>query len=73
MIGDPALQIALPKMNIVTDSVNGLDPAIVVDTLSALSKVTIKGHLEDFNGAELNLSMASYIQQCLIRSKRNRR
>ncbi|MFK7785948.1 MAG: type IX secretion system sortase PorU [Crocinitomicaceae bacterium] len=54
LIGDPALQIALPKMNIVTDSVNGLDPGIVVDTISALSKVTIKGHLEDFNGAILN-------------------
>ena len=54
LIGDPALQIALPKMNIVTDSVNGLDPAITIDTLSALSSVTIKGHLEDFNGNTLN-------------------
>lgn len=53
LIGDPALQIALPEMNIVTDSINGLDPALVVDTLSALSKVTIKGHLEDFNGTAL--------------------
>jgi len=54
LIGDPALQIALPRMNIVTDSINGLDPALVLDTLSALSKVTIKGHLEDFNGTILN-------------------
>jgi len=54
LIGDPALQIALPKMNVVTDSINGLDPAITVDTLKALSKVTIKGHLEDFNGNILN-------------------
>ncbi|MDX2361077.1 MAG: type IX secretion system sortase PorU [Crocinitomicaceae bacterium] len=50
LIGDPALQIALPRMNIVTDSINGLDPAITVDTIQALSRVTIKGHLEDFNG-----------------------
>ncbi|PIE86731.1 MAG: hypothetical protein CSA03_03945 [Bacteroidetes bacterium] len=53
LIGDPALQIALPKVNVVTDSINGLDPALVMDTLSALSKVTIKGHMEDFNGAPL--------------------
>ncbi len=50
LIGDPALQIALPRMNIVTDSINGIDPAIESDTIRALSKVTIKGHLEDFNG-----------------------
>ncbi len=54
LIGDPALRIALPEMNIVTDSINGLDPALVLDTLNALSKVTIKGHLEDFNGTVLN-------------------
>ena len=50
LIGDPALQIALPRLNIMTDSVNGLNPLIEIDTLSALSKVTIKGHIEDFNG-----------------------
>ena len=44
----------MPKMRVVTDSINGLDPALVLDTLSALSKVTIKGHLEDFNGTTLN-------------------
>lgn len=54
LIGDPALHIALPEMNIVTDSVNGFDPAISMDTLKALSKVTIKGHLEDFNGNVLS-------------------
>lgn len=54
LIGDPALRIALPEMKIVTDSINGLDPALVLDTLSALSKVTIKGHLEDFSGAPLS-------------------
>ena len=54
LIGDPALQIALPEMNIITDSINGLAPSITVDTIRALSKVTIKGHLEDFNGNVLN-------------------
>lgn len=54
LIGDPALQIALPEMNIVTDSINGYAPGVVADTLKALSKVTIKGHIEDFNGATLS-------------------
>jgi hypothetical protein len=50
LIGDPALKIALPRLKVVTDSVNGLNPVVEIDTIRALSKVTIKGHLEDFNG-----------------------
>ncbi|TNF01005.1 MAG: type IX secretion system sortase PorU, partial [Bacteroidetes bacterium] len=47
LIGDPALKIALPELKIVTDSINGLDPDLEADTLNALSKVVIKGHVED--------------------------
>lgn len=54
LIGDPALRIALPQMRIVTDSINGISPVIEMDTMRALSKVTIKGHLEDFGGNVLN-------------------
>jgi hypothetical protein len=54
LIGDPALKIALPKFKIITDSINGKNPLVVIDTLKALSKVTIKGHLENFNGETLN-------------------
>lgn len=54
LIGDPALKIALPRLKVVTDSINGLSPAIEIDTIRALSKVTFKGHLEDFNGNVLN-------------------
>lgn len=54
LIGDPALRIALPYMKIVTDSINGYDPSLVVDTLKALSKVTVKGHMEDFYGNVLS-------------------
>jgi len=53
LIGDPHLKIALPRMNIVTDSINGISPSIQMDTIRALSKVTIKGHVEDFNGNTL--------------------
>ncbi len=50
LIGDPALRISLPHYSIVTDSINGISPSIEEDTIRALSKVRIKGHLEDFNG-----------------------
>lgn len=49
LIGDPALRIALPYYKIVTDSINSFSPNNYVDTLEALSKVTIKGHIEGFN------------------------
>jgi hypothetical protein len=54
LIGDPALKLAMPRMRIVTDSINGLDPDIEMDTLNALSLVTIKGHMEDYAGATLS-------------------
>lgn len=53
LIGDPALRLALPRYRIVTDSINGLDPQQQIDTLQALSKVRVKGHLEDYSGAVL--------------------
>lgn len=54
LIGDPALKIALPKLRVVTDSINHLSPALASDTVEALSKMNIKGHIEDFNGNILN-------------------
>jgi hypothetical protein len=54
LIGDPALRIALPRYRIVTDSINGISPQVQIDTINALSKVRIKGHMEDWNGAVLN-------------------
>jgi hypothetical protein len=54
LIGDPALRIALPRLNIVTDSINGKNPELVTDTMRALGKITIKGHLEDQFGNNLS-------------------
>jgi hypothetical protein len=53
LIGDPALKIALPRLKVVTDSINGLSSTIEIDTIKALSKMTIKGHIEDQNGLAL--------------------
>jgi hypothetical protein len=54
LIGDPAIRIALPMYKVVTDSINSFAPNIYVDTLEALSKVTIKGHIEGFDGVILS-------------------
>jgi hypothetical protein len=58
LLGDPALQLAIPKIGVSTTLVNGQDATIFNDTISALQKVTISGivthrdgqKMEDFNG-----------------------
>ncbi len=47
LIGDPALRLALPNFSVETDSINGQPAGAVTDTIKALSKVTIKGHVDD--------------------------
>ncbi len=54
LIGDPALRLALPKIKIVIDSINGFSTSLKVDTINALSHVTIKGHVENYYGEKLN-------------------
>ncbi len=49
LIGDPALRIALPEFSVKIDSINSFAPSVYQDTLMALSKVRIKGHIEDYN------------------------
>lgn len=55
LLGDPALTLAYPEHEVITDTVNNI-PATVSssDTLKALSLVTISGHLQDKSGAFLN-------------------
>jgi len=52
MVGDPMLRLKLPNVQyqVVIDSINGFDPALVQDTMKSLSKVRIVGHIEDQNG-----------------------
>ena len=58
LLGDPALKIPLPQYNIITDSINNNSVENYTDTLKALTKVTIHGHvvnnvgnfLSDYNG-----------------------
>ncbi|NOY37205.1 MAG: type IX secretion system sortase PorU [Chlorobi bacterium] len=50
LLGDPALVLAYPRYRIITDSLNHTPVNQPLDTLKALSLVTISGHLEDIQG-----------------------
>jgi len=54
LFGDPALRLAYPDINVVTDSINGMyadtTAGTVTDTLMASQLVTITGHIEDLTG-----------------------
>jgi len=55
LLGDPALTLAYPwHGKIVTDSVNSVAVTEKIDSLKALSVVTISGHIEDQNGVLMN-------------------
>ncbi len=47
LLGDPAVLLALPTYNVLTDSINGISVTAPLDTITALSRVVIKGHVED--------------------------
>ena len=51
LLGDPALKIPITEMRVITDSINGNNATLVTDTLKALSKVTIHGHIETLDNA----------------------
>jgi hypothetical protein len=54
LLGDPALTLAFPRYNVITDSINGVAVANFNDTIRALQKITIKGHVEYQDGTPLN-------------------
>lgn len=54
LLGDPAMELGKPKPRIVTDSINGVSIAMETDSIKALSKITVKGHLENEMGELLN-------------------
>lgn len=53
LIGDPALKINLPKWKIVTDSINHVEVTGSLDTIKALTKMHVVGHIEDYSGNKL--------------------
>jgi hypothetical protein len=53
LLGDPALLLGRPKPNVITDSINGVDIIGAIDTMKALTLITISGHVEDYTGGQL--------------------
>lgn len=52
LLGDPALKLAFPSHNIVTDSINGIAAEQFSDTLKAGTKVTIAGSVTAHAGSK---------------------
>lgn len=50
LIGDPAVRIAYPQFSVKTKTVNGISVSQPIDTLKALSHVTITGEVQDNSG-----------------------
>jgi Peptidase family C25 len=50
LIGDPALRIAMPRLSIKADSMYREGTGNAYDTVRALDKMTLVGHVEDLNG-----------------------
>lgn len=53
LLGDPAVKLKVPEHTIVTDSINSVEISGAIDTLKALSIITVKGHVEDYLGNNL--------------------
>lgn len=54
LLGDPSIQLAIPKWNVATTKINGIDVSTgVIDTIRALQEVTIEGLVTDHNGSTL--------------------
>jgi Peptidase family C25 len=60
LLGDPAMTLAFPQFKIKTTRVNGINPQVQVDTLSAGERVSIEGELTDNNGSPLSIDGTVY-------------
>jgi hypothetical protein len=51
LLGDPAMTLAFPKLQVVPTEINGMDILKSLDTLSATEAVTLSGEVRGNNGA----------------------
>ena len=54
LLGDPALQLAYPKNQVITTQINGKNLNEGTDTISAMIPVEIKGIVADMSGNKIN-------------------
>lgn len=52
--GDPAMELAIPKPNILLTKMNGKDMSVAIDTMKALSRVRFEGVVTDASNTPLN-------------------
>jgi hypothetical protein len=65
LFGNPALRLDIPPLRIITDSINGNNVNVeqdeqIVDTLKALKKITIHGHVVDSSNVKQNFNGTIY-------------
>ncbi len=53
LMGDPALKLAFPEHNVITAAINNISVTESIDTIKALSEVTISGEMQDYYGNKL--------------------
>ncbi|MCB0508799.1 MAG: type IX secretion system sortase PorU [Bacteroidetes bacterium] len=51
LLGDPAIELAIPKYNVVATKLNSVPISSPHDTLKALSKITIEGEVRDLSNS----------------------
>jgi hypothetical protein len=76
LLGDPALTLAFPQYRVVTDSINGNDVNTVTDTLKALGRYVVKGHIADAQGNPVTgfngtLEITVYDKPATLRTRGN--
>lgn len=54
LLGDPALELAMPRNQVVTTKINDKEFSSFSDTISALSLVKLEGEVRDFQGSPLS-------------------
>lgn len=50
LLGDPALKMDYPNLNVVTTAINSIVPTAIPDTLKALQEINIRGEVRDQSG-----------------------
>lgn len=61
LLGDPALPMNVPKHHVYVDSINGTDISVVSDTLKALSKVRVQGHISNNPSGSVSSNFNGYL------------
>jgi len=54
LLGDPSLKLSYPRMQVVTDSINGVATSGDADSLSAFQWVEVSGHIEGEDGSVID-------------------